>query len=1510
VGGIAGQNEKESPVGAVLVVGGGVAGIQASLDLAESGYLVYLAEKGPSIGGAMSQLDKTFPTNDCAMCILSPKMVQCARDVNIRLLPLTEIESVGGEAGRFTVRLRRRPRFVLEKECNGCGDCITACPVQIAGYLDCRLGGHKAIDRPYAQAVPNIVAIEKQRRPPCQLACPLGQNAQGYIALVRAGKYREAMNLIRETNPFPAICGYVCHHPCEAACERGRFDDPIAIRALKRFAVDKAAEMDAAPEPPGSTVQGQDAPATPKRAAIIGAGPAGLAAANRLARQGHSVTIFESSDVLGGMLRLGIPEFRLPRQVIDADIAAIRALGVEIRTGMRLGRDVSLDDLFRDGYQAVFLAIGAYKGSRIGVEGENLEGVEIGLDFIQRYNLGQKLTVGRRVAVIGGGNAAVDVARVAKRLGADEVTIVYRRTRDEMPADALEVADAVREGVRIQFLTLPKRILGENGRVTGVECVRMRLSDKKDSSGRPVPVPIEGSEYTLPFETVLAAIGQSPDTAFAGESLLRVSRWGSIEVDLETLQTSREGVFAGGDVVVGAGTLVEAIAAGQRAAEAIGRRLSGEALPEPKLQSGATAPKRVQWSEEDRAQFEARLADAGVTHGERVAVPHNGYTEETAQREAARCLNCGLCCECMECVRACKRNAIDHRQREEHVAVEVGAIILAPGYEVFDARIRTELGFGRHANVLTAPQFERMLSASGPTLGHVVRPSDRKPPRRIALIQCVGSRNATGRGHEYCSSVCCTYAVKQAMVAREHDPAIATTIFNMDMRTFGKDFDKYLDRARKSGIRFVHSAVAEVVEEPESGNLLLEYVGDGGAGVPPAGSHGQDAHATAGDRVQTEEFDLVVLSVGLEPPRQAFDLARAVGIELNEHGFAATAATNPLATSRGGVFTCGVFAGPKDIPESVTEASGAASCAAVLLAGGRGTRVEPRTYPPEEDTRGIEPRIGVFVCHCGINIASVVDVAAVVRYAAQLRDVVFAETNLYTCSQDTQDRLRQLIREHGLNRIVVASCSPRTHEPLFQETARQAGLNRHLVEMANIRDQCSWVHQSEPAPATDKAKDLVRMAVARARLAEPLEPQLFPVCQKALVIGGGLAGVTAALTIADAGFDVFLVEKQDRLGGNLLRLGVTVEGIEPHKLLADLEERVTHHERIRVFTETEIESVEGFVGNFKTTLHTHGQDAHATVEHGVAVIAIGGNESRPNEYLYGQDPRVVTQLDFEAELDRAPVGALNRIVMIQCVGSREAGHLYCSRVCCTAAVNNALRVKQINPNAEIYVLCRDVRTYGFYESAYRQAREQGVVFVRYDETEKPRVTNKNGRLRVVARDPILGRTLVLEPDRLVLGARIDPPGDGEALAQLFKVPRNEDGFFLEAHVKLRPVDFATEGVFVAGLAHGPKPIRATIAQARAAAGRAMTILVRDKCEAPATVSFVLSNRCMACGQCETLCAFGAISIDAAKNTAVVNEALCKGCGACAASCRSNAIVVRGSSDAQIWTMIEAFAATE
>ncbi len=843
---------------------------------------------------------------------------------------------------------------------------------------------------------------------------------------------------------------------------------------------------------------------------------------------------------------------------------------------------------------------------------------------------------------------------------------------------------------------------------------------------------------------------------------------------------------------------------------------------------------------------------------------------------------CGLC------ETACEARAIDYTQRGTEENLEVGAVILAPGFCETDAARASALGYGRLANVVTSIEFERILSASGPFAGQVVRPSDGRPPRRIAFVQCVGSRNATGRGKEYCSSVCCTYAVKQATVAREHDGGVSAAIFNMDIRTFGKDFDKYYERARTSGIRFVRSAVAAIEEIPETGNLLIHYVGENGAPC-------------------SEEFDLAVLSVGLQPAKDAAALAEAAGIALDEYGFAATDPTDPLATSRAGVFACGVFSGPKDIPESVMEASGAAGCAAVLLADVRGARVVQKIEPPELDVRGIEPRIGVFVCHCGINIAGVVDVAEVARYAAQLPGVVYCEENLYTCSQDSQERIRRLIAEHQLNRVVVASCSPRTHEPLFQETIRQAGLNRYLFEMANIRDQCSWVHQGEPAAATEKAKDLVRMAVARARESEPLYPRRLPMTRSALVVGGGLAGMTAALTVADAGFEAFIVEKSERLGGNLLRLGRTAEGIEPRALLADLEKRVRGHERIRLFLESEIETVEGFVGNFKTTLRDRRQNARVAIEHGVAILAIGARESRPGEYLFGEDPRVVTLLDFEAELERADAAVPDRIVMIQCVGSREAEHRYCSRVCCTAAVNNALRAKQINPNAEIYILCRDVRTYGFYEKLYREAREQGVVFVRYEEDAKPHIRRDNGRLRVEVFDPILGRNVILYPQRLVLGARIDAPEDGAALAQHFKVPRNEDGFFLEAHVKLRPVDFATEGVFVAGMAHGPKPIRATLAQARAAAARAMTVLVRDHVEAPAAVSYVRANRCMACGQCETLCAFGAISIDATKNVAVVNEALCKGCGACAASCRSHAIAVRGATDSQICAMIEAFA---
>jgi heterodisulfide reductase subunit A-like polyferredoxin len=1578
-------NGKDAPVGAVLVCGGGIAGMQAALDLSAAGFRVHLAESAPNIGGAMAKLDKTFPTGDCATCILSPKLVACARDINIDLHTLTEIEAVRGEAGHFTVTLKRKPRFIVESECNGCGDCVAACPVELRGLLDCRLGAHKAIGKPSAQAVPNVVRIEKQQRPPCRMACPLGQNAQGYIALLRAGKYAEAVSLIRETNPFPSICGYVCHHPCESACERGRIDDPVAIRALKRFAIEKAAEMGIAPAPP--TIEPRA-----EKIAIIGAGPAGLAAADRLAREGFRVTIFEASRVLGGMLRLGIPAFRLPRHILDADIAAVQALGVEIKTGMRLGVDITIDELLREsqgeacdekqsgvepphskehdgheglGYGAVFIATGAYSGNRMGVPGEELEGVHVGLDFIQRANLGEAGAPGRRVAVIGGGNAAVDVARTAKRLGAGEVAILYRRTRHEMPADPLEVADAMREGVKVAFLVQPVRMVGANGRVTGVECQRMRLSDQKDASGRRRPEPIEGSEHVLPFDTVLIAIGQTPNTSYANDTI-QTSKWGSIDVEPDTMRTSRPGVFAGGDVAVGAGTLVEAIAAGRRAAEAIVRYIDGEPMAEPKLATGVGGPRRPQWNEEDRLRFEAMIEDGGIALAERLTLHDRGFTEEEAKRETERCLNCGLCAECMECVKACKRGAVRHEQRDEHFDIEVGAILLTPGFDAFDAKIKGEFGFGRYPNVMTGLQFERVLSASGPTLGQITRPSDRAKPRSVAFVQCVGSRDTTCR-NEYCSSVCCMASTKQAILIKEHEPDIDVAIFYIDLRAFGKDFDRYVERAKSLGVRYIRAIPSRLFELPGSRSLRLTYV-------------------DAAMKRAREEFDLVVLASALEPSDRLLQQAARLGIELNEWGFARTSRLAPMRTSRAGIFVAGAFEEPKDIPDSVVQASGAAAEAMALLARSRGALRKTRHYPPERNVGGQAARIGVFICHCGSNIASVVDVAGATDRIRQMPGVVHAEHTMYACADDSQAHLREMVLEHALNRVVVASCTPRTHEPIFRDTLREAGLNPALLEMANIRDQCSWVHANHREGANRKADDLIRMAVARAANLAPLSTETIAVKQAAVVVGGGLAGMTAALSLADQGFLVHLVEKSERLGGTLNELHTISEPGDASACVKDLSARVTSHARIRCHLGTTVTRVSGFVGNFKSLLrHTFGVHSFGVhsfgvpplggtkcgqeppeggtpnlrrppkggtpneeppkggttnfepaeggtpneewIEHGALIVATGATEMKPASYLYGKHPDVITQLELEGRLARNALGLPDSpsIVMIQCVEQRTAERPYCSRTCCASAVKNALALKRKYPRARIVVLYRDMRTYGFREAMYREAREAGVLFVRYEPDRAPEVKSREvvqvgnlsqpGRevvqvgnlsrpgLSVETFEPSLQRSVEFPADLVVLAAPTVPRADREQLSTLLRVPLNADGFFLEAHMKLRPVDFGSEGIFLCGATHAPKFANETIAQARAAAARAASILTRKRMPVGGQVSWVDSDKCVGCMTCRAICPYMAPRVGP-DNKAEIQPAVCMGCGICAAECPALAIQLRHYTSDQVLAAVE------
>jgi heterodisulfide reductase subunit A len=844
--------------------------------------------------------------------------------------------------------------------------------------------------------------------------------------------------------------------------------------------------------------------------------------------------------------------------------------------------------------------------------------------------------------------------------------------------------------------------------------------------------------------------------------------------------------------------------------------------------------------------------------------------------------------ECKQCVPTCKAGAINFDQKEKLLPFNVGALILAPGFGRIEPKVLGRLGYGRYPDVVTSVEFERILCASGPYQGHILKAGGGHP-QRIAFLQCVGSRDCASNA--FCSSVCCMYAVKEAIVAKEHAPDLDLTIFAMDLRTQGKNFDATrLRSAKEYGVRFVRAKPARVAQL--NGHLELTYVTD-------VGEH------------RREPFDMVVLAVGMGAPAGAEALARAAEIDLNRYRFAGSAPAAPLATSRPGVYVAGAFQSPKDIPESVTQASGAAALASQLLREARGTSLTRKELPPEADVRGEEPKIGVFICHCGINIGSVVDVPEVKRYAASLGAVVFADENPYSCSQDTQEKIKEKIKEHGLNRVVVAACTPRTHEPLFQGTIREAGLNRCLFEMVNIRDQCSWVHMKEKAEATAKAKELVRMAVAKAILARPLEEQEVPVVPAGLVIGGGLSGMTAALSLAEQGFSAYLIEKGARLGGNLRRVRTGLDGLNPRALLRELEKRLRAHPLVEVITGASISAINGYVGNFSTTVTAAGQERQ--LEHGVVIVATGGREARPRRFGLGESDKVLTQLELERRLEDAKaVRDLRQVVMIQCAGSRveeskRGGLPYCSKLCCSQAVKNALRLKELNPEADVYVLYRDMRTYGFKEDFYRLARQAGVVFIRYEEENPPLVEVTDGAVRVSVEERLLGSRLTFEPDLLALSVGI-VPNKVDELARMLKVPLTSEGFFLEAHVKLRPVEFSVEGVYLCGLAHSPKPIEESIAQAEAAAAKAAMPLARGFVAVEPVVSRVETSECIGCGICEALCPYKAIRLvkqEKGKRAETI-AASCKGCGVCASHCPAHAITMGRFSDAEIFAQIRAF----
>jgi heterodisulfide reductase subunit A-like polyferredoxin len=1468
--------------------------MQSALDLADQGFKVYLVENQSAIGGKMAQLDKTFPTNDCAMCNISPKLVETGRHPNIEIITNANIHQIDGEKGNFSVRIWQEPRYIDIDKCVACNDCVEVCPVIVPDIFNEDLIKQTAAFKQYPQAIPNAYAIQKAGVAPCRDACPTGQRAQGYIALIREGRWEDALRVIKMDNPFPGICGRICNHRCEDACNRAKLDEPIDIRALKRFITDKVYEKTREPVPEAEITQPD------QKVAIIGAGPCGLTAAQDIIQNGYPVTVYEALPVAGGMLRVGVPEYRLPTEIIDREVQDIIDLGVDLHLNHRID---DLDSLFEEGYQAVLIAAGAHEGVRPPIPGANLEGVLVSTNFLRDVRLDEIPDLGKTVAVVGAGDVAMDVARTALRLGS-ETHVVYRRREEDSSAGEEEIRHAREEGIHFHFQTSPAEIISAgDGKLAGMWCEKTEPG-VLDKSGRPRPVPIPESKHFLECDTVIFAVGQRAGLAFIPDDAgVGITEENTIAINPNTFAATREGVFAAGDSIFGTAYVIEAISSGHTAARSIIRYLEGKHL-EPARKPPLPV---VELSHQD---IEERVSRGEVAPQPRVPLPEIepqsrmdnfqevvlGYDDARAREEAARCLACGICSECMSCVFACGTNAIDHDMIASERTLQVGGVILAPGYQTFPAERAEEFGFGRYPNIVTSIQFERLLSASGPTMGHVLRPSDGKLPSRIAFLQCIGSRD---QDHPYCSSICCMAATKEAMIAKEHHPELDIHIFQMDLRAFSKGYLDYFRRASDQyRIHYHYSRVSGITENTTDRSLVLRY----------------PSSLSDPSEISSDTFDMVVLSVGMEIPDNLKILSQQLGLALSEDGFCQSLAGAPLETSLPGVYSAGAFRGPKDIPESVIEASGAAGAVAAYLGDVRNTQTSLRTYPEERDTSCQAPRTGVFICHCGTNIGGYMDIDEITDYVSSLPQVVHAESNLYSCSQDSIKHITETVLAEDLNRVVVASCTPLTHQPLFQDSIREAGLNPYLFEMANIRNQCSWVHSDDSAAATQKAQELIRMAVAKVNRHTPQHMIDVPVQKSALVIGGGAAGMTAALTLSSQGFPVHLVEKENRLGGQLTKLFTPLDEFDPQQILADLVNDVNNQSLITQYLEAQVIGTTGFKGNFTSQIQNESGEV-ISIRHGATILATGGVEYRGADYGFGTHPRIITQQDLEESLhDKSldmGIPADGSILMIQCVGPAEE---YCSRICCTNALKNALALKQAYPDLQVQILYQDIRVYGLAEQLYTKVRELGVLFFRYDKENKPeiRINGPESNLLVESRDLSLGRPVTFNPDFVVLSMPVTPQEDMGNLANLFKVPIDQDGFFLEAHVKLRPVDFSTEGIFMAGLAHYPKLAEESIIQAKAAASRASIILSKDTLQAGGSVSVVTQSECTGCLTCVRVCPFDvpviqndAIGAGEILGAAYIEPSVCQGCGICVAECPAQAIDLMVYTDSQLKDKVKA-----
>jgi len=1191
------------PIGAVLVVGGGISGMQSALDLANSGFKVYMVEKSPAIGGKMAQLDKTFPTNDCSMCIVSPKLVEVGRHKNIELFTHSELTGLTGAQGNFTATIKSHARYVDIDKCTGCGLCEHTCPVT------------------YKSMFPQSVhGDEKKKKYP---------------------KSKEK-RLITGANP---------------------------------------------PKPTRSA----------------------------------SWTFSVNEEKCG---KCGLCSKACLQKAIQWEKGSTATIVPEICTGCG----------------ACFSACPAKFGA-----------VEI-----------------------------TDAPELEKSLGA---AIVARS-----------------QELRQEF-----------GKDSSKGCIRCGLC-------------------AMMCREVMG---------------------------INALSLHDKGIEAGVDICQMCGSCISVCPVDFLTMDELTNRTPTELLNEFNEGLNNRKPVNIHYPQ---------------------AVPRVPVIDP----ESCVHLNTGNCGICQS---ICGVGAINYRDEIHERSVHIGSVIYSPGFEVSDPHLRSEFGYGIYQNVVTSIEFERLLSASGPTSGTVCRPGDGSHPKKIAWIQCVGSRDHSCN-REYCSSVCCMYATKEAYIAREHDKNIEPTIFYIDMRSFGKNFDEYIERAKENKVRYVRAMVSRLYEDPQTGNLELRYTDETG-------------------KRQAEIFDMVVLSVGIQVPQASRQLAERIGIATDKYGFAVTDTFSPLATSRPGIFVSGAFNGPKDIPETVSEASGAAQVASAAIATARGSLIDREQLVAEKKVQPEEElRIGVFICHCGTNIASVVNVAEVMEYARTLPGVVYVDKPLYTCSQDSQEQMRTIIEENNLNRIVVSACSPTTHEPLFMSTMRAAGLNKYYFDMANIRDQCSWVHPMEPEKATEKAKRLTRMAVANASKAEPLQEMEFSVDTRLLVIGGGVAGMNGALAAANQGCQVYLIDKEPVLGGNLNSLRRTTDHRDIQEYLNTIIATVQSHERIKVYTSAAVVAHSGFVGAFETEIITP-TGSQRTLKHGAIILATGGMENRPNMFGLGESERIVTQSEFERMLADEPekAAACDSIVMIQCTGSRDKEQQdYCSRICCNQAIKNSLSYKELRPDGRIDVLYRDMRTYGLGELNYRKTRELGVNFIRYEpEQNMPNCTVQDNGIEIVVHDPSIRSQVTLAPDLLVLSTGVKPR-DTEELSSMLRCTRNRHGFFIEAHAKLRPVDLPSEGLFMAGTAHGPKSIPESISQAQAAVARAFTILSRDKLTLSAVVSKVDPKNCAVCLTCVRACPYG-VPVITAEHTAEINPALCHGCGICVAECPAKTIYLGRYNDNNMFAKI-------